>query len=203
MQKPFLQFGNILNDQCDIGNYVETIPVVRKQTYDQYDIAHYVGTIPVVREQTYDQCDIAHYVGTIPVVRKQTYDQYDIAHYVGTIPVVRNRLMINMIQHIMQEPFLQFGNILNDRCDIVHYVGTIPVVHVVNSTIINVHILSYYKLVLYFYMYLSEMTFLTNSSPIILIIKILSYLMFCNGNVCYQQCMFHEYKLPYVYNFSL
>ena len=134
-----------------------------------------------------------------------------------------NRLMINMIQHIMQKPFLQFGNILNDRCDIGHYVetipevrkqiydqydishyeGTIPVVHVVNSSIIDVHILPYHTLVLYLYMYLSEMTFLTNSSPIILIIKILSYLMFYNGNACYQQCMFHECKLPQVYNFSL
>ena len=91
---------------------------------------------------------------------------------------------------------MYFGNILNDQCDIAHYVGTIHVVHVVNSSIITVHILSYYTLVLYFYMYLSEMTFLTNSSPIMLIIKIRSYFMFCNGNACYQQCMFHECKLP-------
>jgi hypothetical protein len=46
---------------------------------------------------------------------------------------------------------------------------------VVNSSIIYVHILPYHTLVLYLYMYLSEITFLTNSSPIILIIKILSY----------------------------
>ena len=127
-----------------------------------------------------------------------------------------NRLMINMIQHIMQKAFLQFRNILNDQCDIGHYVETIPVVrkqtydqydishyvrtilvaHVVNSSIIYVHILPYHTLVLFLYMYLSEITFLTNSFPIILIIKILSYLIFCNGNACYQQCMFHECKLP-------
>ena len=105
-----------------------------------------------------------------------------------------NRLIINMIQHIMQKPFLSFGNILNDQCDIGHYAGTILVVHVVNSSIVYVHILTYHTLVLYFYMYLSEMTFQTNSSPIILITKILSYLIFCNGNACYQQCMFHRFS---------
>ena len=82
-----------------------------------------------------------------------------------------------------------------DQYDIAHHVEAIPVVRVVNSSI-YVHTISYYTLVLYFYMYLSEMTFLTNSSPIILIIKILSFLMFYNGNACYQQCMFHECKLP-------
>jgi hypothetical protein len=98
------------------------------------------------------------------------------AYYVETNPVVQ------------EQPY--------DQYDIAHYVGTIPVVNVVNSSIVYVHIISYYTLVLYFYMYLSEMTFLTNSSPIMLIIKIFSYLMFCNGNVCYQQCMFNECKLP-------
>ena len=118
----------------------------------------------------------AYYVETIPVVQEQHYDQYDISHDVKTIHVLRQQTY--------------------DQYDIAHYVEVIPVVHVVNSPIMYVHILSYYSLVLYFYIYLSEITFLTNSSPIILIIKILSYLMFCTGNACYQQCMFHECKPP-------
>jgi hypothetical protein len=45
---------------------------------------------------------------------------------------------------------------VSDQYDIAYYVEAIPVVHVVNSSIIYVHAISYYTLVLYFYMYLSE-----------------------------------------------
>ena len=85
--------------------------------------AYYVETNPVVQEQPYDQYDIAHDVKTIPVLRQQTYDQYDIAHYVEAIPVVRKQTY--------------------DQYDIAHYVEAIPLVHVVNSSIIYVHAISY------------------------------------------------------------
>ena len=62
--------------------------------------SQYVDTIPVVQEQPYDPYDIAEKTWTIPVVQEQHYDQYDIAHCVET------SLLINMIKHIIQEPFL-------------------------------------------------------------------------------------------------
>jgi hypothetical protein len=70
---------------------------------------------------------------------------------------------MNMCWEYYNQNSILKGEIVN-LCDISHYVGTIPVGHVVNSSIIYVHILPYHTLVLYLYMYLSEMTFLTNSS---------------------------------------
>jgi hypothetical protein len=69
---------------------------------------------------------LACYVETSPVVQEQPYDQYDIAHDVTNIHAPRQQTY--------------------DQYDIAHYVETIPVVHVVNSSIIYVHILSYHTL---------------------------------------------------------